>query len=66
MGADGASLRKAVGPSCHLLAPAALRGLSPEQEVFLTHLCELSVDVKAVRDLAHIFQKMVRERHAEV
>src|SRR5882724_429209 len=47
-----------------LLQP--LRGLSPEQEVFLTHLCELSVDVKAVRDLAHIFQKVVRERHAEV
>jgi len=47
-----------------LLQP--LSGLSSEQEVFLTHLCELSADVKAVRDLVHIFQKMVRERHAEV
>lgn len=34
--------------------------------MFLTHLCEVSAEVKAVRDLAHIFQKMVRERHAEV
>jgi transposase len=47
-----------------LLQP--LQGLSSEQEVFLTHLCEVSVDVKAVRDLVHTFQKMVRERQGEV
>ena len=34
--------------------------------MFLTHLCEVSTDVKAVRDLVHTFQKMVRERQGEM
>jgi transposase len=36
--------------------------LTPEQEVFIICLCEISTDVKVVHDLMHAFQQMIRER----
>ena len=42
------------------------QALPPEQEEFLTHLCELSTEVTAVRDLMQTFRQMVQARQAEV
>ena len=42
------------------------QALAPEQEEFLTHLCALSTEVQAVRDLMHTFRQMVQERQAGV
>jgi transposase len=39
--------------------------LTPEQEVFITCLCEISADIKVVRGLIHTFQQMIRERQAD-
>ena len=42
------------------------QALPPEQEEFLTHLCALSTEVTAVRDLMQTFRQMVQARQAEV
>jgi transposase len=39
--------------------------LTPEQEVFITCLCEISAGVKVVRGLMQAFQQMIRERQAD-
>jgi transposase len=39
---------------------------TPEQEVFITGLCEISADVRVMRGLMQAFQKMLRERQADM